>query len=219
MKKIKRFFTFCFVIILFVAGFEVKLGYDKYSEALLKKSLDSAILDITSKKNFTPYDEIPEIYFKAVVATEDKRFYFHNGFDCIGTFRAIIRDVKEKELLEGGSTITQQLAKNMYFQGDRTLTRKIAEIFMAVQIEKKLEKKEILELYVNGIYYGSGYYCIYDASMGYFKKKPKNMTDDECTLLAGIPNAPSIYSPKNNPKLAKKRQEKVIECMKECGFY
>jgi len=120
--------------------------------------------------------------------------------------------------LEGGSTISQQLAKNLYFPQDNTLERKIAEVFMALKIEREYEKKDVLEFYVNGIYYGSGYFCIYDAAQGYFNKKPIDMSDDECTLLAGIPNAPSVYSLDVNPDLARQRQEKVIECMLECRY-
>ena len=89
---------------------------------------------------------------------------------------------------------------------------------MAMKIEREYEKEDVLELYVNGIYYGSGYYSIYDASMGYFDKEPKDMTDYECTLLVGIPNAPSIYSLDNRPTLAKQRQGKVIECMVEVEY-
>lgn len=218
MKKIKRIILLLVIIAICICGYEVKLGYDKYVDALSVKSLDVAIEEIMSKPHYTVYDDIPIIYFNAVVATEDRRFYKHNGFDIIGTTRALLRDIREKELLEGGSTISQQLAKNMYFPKDDTLQRKIAEVFMALKIEREYDKEEILEFYVNGIYYGSGYYCIYDAAKGYFNKKPIDMTEDECTLLAGIPNAPSVYSLDTNPDLAKKRQEKVIECMKECGY-
>jgi len=218
MKKIKRIILLLVVVAICICGYEVKLGYDKYIDALSVKSLDVAVEEIMSKPHYTVYDDIPIVYFNAVVATEDRRFYKHNGFDIIGTTRALLRDIKEKELLEGGSTISQQLAKNMYFPKDDTLQRKIAEVFMALKIEREYEKEEILEFYVNGIYYGSGYYCIYDAAKGYFNKKPIDMTEDECTLLAGMPNAPSVYSLDANPDLAKKRQEKVIECMKECGY-
>lgn len=124
-------------------------------------------------------------------------------------------DIKEMSLKEGGSTITQQLAKNMYFPLDNTLERKIAEILTAFKIEKEYSKDEILELYFNCIYYGSGYYGIYDAAQGYFGKVPSKMTAYEATLLAGVPNAPSVYSPKVNPELAHKRQEKVISTMLE----
>ncbi len=120
--------------------------------------------------------------------------------------------------MEGGSTISQQLAKNLYFPQDDTLQRKIAEIFMAMKIEREYNKEDVLELYVNGIYYGSGYYCIYDASKGYFGKIPKDMTDYECTLLVDIPNAPSVYSIDVNPDLAHQRQEKIVDCMVELEY-
>ena len=89
---------------------------------------------------------------------------------------------------------------------------------MALKIEREYEKEDVLEFYVNGIYYGSGYYCLYDASHGYFNKEPKELTDYECTLLVGIPNAPSIYSLDVRPDLAKQRQEKVLNCMVECEY-
>lgn len=161
---------------------------------------------------------MPDIYYKALIAVEDRRFYKHSGFDIIGSTRAIWNDIKAREPLEGGSTISQQLAKNIYFPHDNTLQRKIAEIFMALKIEREYEKEEILEFYTNGIYYGSDYYSIYDASMGYFDKEAKDMNDYECTLLVGIPNDPSVYSLNVRPDLAKQRQEKVIECMVEVEY-
>lgn len=218
MKKIKRFLVFILVILLAVGGIQIKGGYDKYQAALVEKPLESAIAELQSKENYTAYEEIPKIYFEALVATEDRRFYKHNGFDIIGTARAIYNDIKAWELLEGGSTISQQLAKNLYFPQDNTAQRKIAEIFMAMKIEREYEKEDILEFYVNGIYYGSGYYCIYDAAQGYFNKTPLEMTDYECTLLVGIPNAPSVYSLNVNPELAYQRQDKVIDCMVELEY-
>ena len=161
---------------------------------------------------------MPKIYFDALVAVEDRRFFSHNGFDVIGTTRAIYRDIKHRQLLEGGSTLSQQLAKNLYFPKDNTPIRKIAEIFMALEIERTYSKNEILEFYVNAVYYGSGYYCIYDASQGYFGKPPSEMNSYECTLLSGIPNAPSVYSLNVNPDLARLRQEKVVNCLVECGY-
>jgi len=114
---------------------------------------------------------------------------------------------------EGGSTITQQLAKNVYFTQEKKMTRKIAEIFMAIEIEKQCSKEEIFELYVNTSYFGDGYYCVKDASEGYFDKEPAEMNLYECTLLAGIPNAPSVYAPTKNPELARQRQGQVIRKM------
>ena len=218
MKKIKRLFLFCVFALVIFSGVQIRCGYNKYIEVLESRTLNEVITELQNKENYTKYEDVPEIYFKALVAVEDRRFYLHNGFDILGTLRAIYNDIKAKKLLEGGSTISQQLAKNLYFPQDDTLTRKIAEVFMAMKMEKEYEKEDVLELYVNGIYYGSGYYSIYDASMGYFDKEPKDMTDYECTLLVGIPNAPSIYSLDNRPDLAKQRQGKVIECMVEVEY-
>ena len=218
MKIIKRVLLLLVIILLVVAGVQIKSGYDKYKTALDEKPLETVIAELQGKENYTKYEDIPKIYFDALIAVEDRRFYKHNGFDIIGTSRAIYNDFKAREWIEGGSTIAQQLVKNMYFPDDRTLQRKIAEIFMALKIEREYEKEDVLEFYVNGIYYGSGYYCIYDASMGYFDKKPSDMNEYECTLLVGIPNAPSIYSLKVNPVLAHKRQDKVLECMVELDY-
>ena len=218
MKTIKRLLWLFLIIVVIVAGVQIKGGYDKYQQALADRPLNEVLEELQNKDNYTQYEDVPEIYYKALVAVEDRRFYTHNGFDIIGTTRAIYNDIKANELLEGGSTISQQLAKNLYFPKDNTLQRKIAEIFMAMKIEREYEKEDVLEFYVNGIYYGSGYYSIYDASVGYFDKEPKDMTDYECTLLVGIPNAPSVYSLNNRPDLAKQRQKKVIECMVEVEY-
>ena len=218
MKTIKRILLLCLIVLVVVFAVQIKGGYDKYKNALIERPLDEVIVQLQDKENYTKYDDVPKIYYKALVAVEDRRFYSHKGFDIVGTTRAIYSDIKAKKLLEGGSTISQQLAKNLYFPKDNTLQRKIAEIFMAMKIENEYEKKDVLEFYVNGIYYGSGYYSIYDASMGYFGKEPKDLTDYECTLLVGIPNAPSVYSLDVRPDLANKRQKKVIECMVDVGY-
>ena len=218
MKTIKRLLWLFLIIVVIVAGVQIKGGYDKYQQALADRPLNEVLDELQNKDNYTQYEDVPEIYYKALVAVEDRRFYKHNGFDVIGSARAIYNDIKAWELLEGGSTISQQLAKNLYFPQDNTLRRKIAEIFMAMKIEREYEKEDVLEFYVNGIYYGSGYYSIYDASIGYFDKEPKDMTDYECTLLVSIPNAPSVYSLNNRPDLARQRQKKVIDCMVEVEY-
>ena len=218
MKTIKRLLWIILIVLVIVAGVQIKGGYDKYQQALAERPLTDVLEELQGKENYTQYERVPEIYYKALVAVEDRRFYKHNGFDIIGTTRAIYNDIKANELLEGGSTISQQLAKNLYFPQDNTLQRKIAEIFMAMKIEREYEKEDVLEFYVNGIYYGSGYYSIYDASKGYFGKEPKDMTDYECTLLVGIPNAPSVYSLDVRPDLAEQRQKKVVECMVDVEY-
>lgn len=217
-KRVRNLFLLVIIAAVVICGYEIKKGYDKYIFAIQECPIESAISELQAKEHYTAYDDVPEIYYKALVAVEDRRFYKHKGFDIIGTARAVYNDIRAWDLLEGGSTISQQLAKNLYFPQDNTLERKIAEIFMAADIEKHYDKQQVLEFYVNGIYYGSGYYCIYDAAEGYFQKKPIEMSDNECTLLAGIPNAPSVYSLDVRPDLAKQRQEKVVECMVEVKY-
>jgi membrane peptidoglycan carboxypeptidase len=161
--------------------------------------------------------DIPVYLQNAFIAMEDHRFYRHGGIDVFRTAKAAALRLVGKGGF-GGSTITQQLAKNQFFTQKKQLTRKVAEIFMVQEIEKLYEKEEILELYMNSIYYGDGYYCIADASMGYFGKLPWQMNAYECTLLAGIPNAPSVYAPTVNPELAAQRQQQVISDMVRWGY-
>ena len=218
MKIIKKLILFIILVLIVVVGIYTASGYAMYKEALAAIPIDVKIEEIKSKKNYTTFDNLPKTYIDAVIAVEDNRFYKHNGVDVIGIARAIINDIRAGELKEGGSTITQQLAKNIYFTQSRELTRKIAETFMALRIERECSKEEIFELYVNTSYFGDGYYCVGDASQGYFGKDPIDMTDYESTLLAGIPNAPSIYAPTNNFELATQRQRQVINRMVECEY-
>lgn len=218
MKWIKRLFLTVLLIFAGMGGLLTYQGYQQYQSACTRLPLAEAVEDIRTQEHFTPIEEIPEFYQEAVIAVEDHRFYEHKGVDIIGIARALLRDISAKQWLEGGSTLTQQLAKNIYFPEDHTPQRKIAELFAAKAIEESYTKTEILELYVNAIYYGSGYYNLYDASVGYFGKAPAEMTEYECTLLAGIPNAPSVYSPDVNPDLAEQRQEQVVAAMVDCGY-
>ena len=219
MKKVIKkilFVVFILVIIAVSIGLVVvQSGYNMYKEALEQVSLNDKIESIREKDNYTKIEDVPQIYIDAVISVEDHRFYKHNGIDLISIGRATINDIKEWDFVEGGSTITQQLAKNIYFTQEKQITRKIAEVFMAFDIEKNYEKDEILELYLNTSYYGDGYYTIKEACNGYFNKELNEMTDYECILLAGIPNAPSIYAPTKNPELAKQRQRQVMNKMIE----
>ena len=156
---------------------------------------------------------MPEDYLNAVVSVEDRRFYNHGAIDFRSIARAIYVNIKNFELREGGSTLTQQLAKNIYFIELDPFPRKLAEIFMAFEIEKNYSKDEILELYVNTSYFGDGYYGIKEACNGYLDKEPKEMNLDESTMMAGIPNAPSVYAPTKNPDLTRSRQGHVLETM------
>ena len=184
-----------------------------YREALNNKSVLEKVEEIESKKEYVYFKDLPKDYIKAVIAVEDHRYYEHGAIDVISITRAIINNVKAKKLIEGGSTITQQLAKNIYFTQDRKLERKIAEIFIAYEIEKELDKDKIFELYVNTNYFGNGYYGIGNASHGYYDKEPSKLNLYECTMLAGVPNAPSVYAPTVNPELAERRRQIVVEAM------
>lgn len=194
-------------------------GYHMYQEAVSRESLEHKVASIRSKENYTSIRQLPEIYVDAVLSVEDHRFYSHPGIDILATGRAAFNDIRAMAFVEGGSTITQQLAKNLYFTQDKELERKAAELFVARDLEKNYSKDEIFELYVNSIYYGNGYYCVGDASLGYFGKVPDDMTDYESTLLAGIPNAPSCYAPTVSPELAAKRQKQVVERLVKYGYF
>lgn len=217
MKLLKKLLAFMILLFLIACGYLGYKGYQEYETALSAMSMEEMEQKIQSIGNYTKLEELPETYVKAVLAVEDKRFYRHFGIDLIATCRALVNDIKAMAPVEGGSTITQQLAKNQYFSQEKKVTRKIAELFMAFKMEQSFTKDQILEMYVNSIFFGNNYYCVGDASIGYFGKLPAQMNDDECTMLAGIPNAPSVYNPVVNPELARQRQQQVIRKMERCG--
>lgn len=168
------------------------------------------------EKNIRPYvmlEDMPNALIQAVIAVEDSRFYSHDGYDMNSIARAAFVNVEAGEIEEGGSTITQQLAKNLFLSQEQSFTRKIEELLLAVNIEEHFSKRKILELYLNTIYFGSNFYGISAAAEGYFGKEPKDLTTAESAMIAGLPNAPSLYSPYVNFMLAKKRQLVVIDAM------
>lgn len=201
-----------------VAGVFTYKGYKMYSAAVAKKTVLQMAEEIRSDEHFVTYDELPEFYVNAVTAVEDRYFEKHGGVNYASIARALIHDLKTGSLEQGGSTITQQLAKNQFFSQEKTAERKFAEVFAAYDIEAQLSKHEIFELYVNSIYFGSNYYGIYDAAMGYYGKEPADLTDYECAVLAGIPNAPSVYSLGNSPELAAQRADQVLDAMADAGY-
>lgn len=220
MKKFLKFLFFG-ILIAFIAigGIFTYQGYNMYKKAIDEISIEEKIKQIKdSVSDYVEYNQIPQDYINAVVAVEDRRFFKHNGIDLISIGRAVLKDIMERKLVEGGSTITQQLAKNTYFTQRKEFTRKIAEIFTAFEYERVCTKEEIFELYVNTIYYGDGYYCISDATRGYFDKNIEELDLYEITLLAGIPNAPSVYAPTKNPELAKQRQNQVLKKMVKYNY-
>lgn len=235
---------FFFAIILALALF---FGYGVYKEYLPKESVenfeknaseklnpDNIPVDIkkvtrlfyleeelAQKKaapNWVSLEQIPLFMQQAIISVEDRRFYEHGAFDASAIMRAILVNIQSGEIVEGGSTITQQLAKNLFLNNEQTLARKAEEALYGVIIEHRLSKEEILEAYLNTIYFGAGAYGIKEASETYFAKQPAQLTLAESSMLAGLPASPSVYSPKSNPDLAKERQAVVLETMVKNGF-
>ncbi len=170
-------------------------------------------------ENRTPVrlDDVPDILIKALIATEDRRFYSHHGIDFQGIFRAFIRNVRARRIIEGGSTLTQQLAKVLFLTPERSYIRKIKEMVLALKIEQRYTKREILGLYLNQIYFGSGAYGIEAAARTYFGKPAKELTLAECAMLAGLPRSPKYYSPFRSPESARRRRAHVLRRLVETG--
>ncbi|MDM7938109.1 MAG: PBP1A family penicillin-binding protein [Cyanobium sp. CZS 48M] len=165
-----------------------------------------------------PSGQMPELVKEAFVAAEDRRFYQHGGVDPTGIARAMVRNLSRGSVEEGASTITQQLARTVFLSQDRTLIRKLKEAALAGKLERQLTKQQILEQYLNYVYLGSSAYGVADAAWIYFSKTPDQLTLPEAALIAGLPPAPSVYSPLVNPELALQRRSVVLERMKEAGF-
>lgn len=162
--------------------------------------------------------QVPKQLQDAFVAVEDNRFYEHSGVDPRGIARALYTNIRGHGVAEGGSTITQQLAKNAYLTQERTLTRKVQEVFLALQLERQYTKKEILEMYLNQIYFGQGAYGVQAAAQTYFGKDVEDLDLNECAMLAGIPKSPNYYSPLNNLQAAQERKSVVLDQMEKYGY-
>ena len=219
MKLAKKIILITIAIITILVVIFGLGGYNYYNKAVSQKPLADKVKEVQSSENFIKYNDLPKNLIDETVAVEDHRFWDHGTVDPISLARAIFSNIKAGEAVEGGSTITQQVSKNLYFMDDKyNRDRKVAELIMSSKLEKSYSKQEIFELYVNTIYYGNGYYGIKAAAKGYFNKEPKDLTLDECTLLAGVPNAPSKYAPTVNIELCKNRQDKVIRSMVKYNY-
>ncbi|NCC21303.1 MAG: PBP1A family penicillin-binding protein [Alphaproteobacteria bacterium] len=165
-----------------------------------------------------PIEDLPSNLLYAVMAVEDRRFYEHGGIDPVGIVRAAAVNLARRGVVQGGSTITQQLAKNLFLSHERTLKRKIQEVMLALWLEHELTKDEILTAYLNRVYFGSGAYGIEAAANTYFDKHASELSLRESALIAGLLKAPSRYSPLNNPELADKRADIVLAAMRDAGY-
>lgn len=214
---VRNFILRLFLLLLFItaaigAFFGVQ-GYRMYQEAISQTTIEERVEAVRAREDFTEYSEMSDFYIHAVISVEDHRFMDHPGIDPIAVVRALWTDIRERSFIEGGSTITQQLAKNMLFTQEKTIERKAAEVFAVLGMEEKYSKEEIFELYVNTACFGSGYDGICAAAAGYFGKLPSEVTNYEAAMLAGIPNAPSDYSPDISMELASQRVVQVLQSM------
>jgi penicillin-binding protein 1A len=170
------------------------------------------------RRGYVRLDRLPPYLPQAVIATEDRRFYNHLGVDPIGLLRASVRNVAAGTVVQGGSTITQQLAKNLFLKPDRTFGRKLEEAMYAIWLERRFTKEEILELYLNRVYFGGGTYGVEAAARRYFGRSARSVTLNQAALLAGLLKAPSRYAPTRNVELASARVDVVLNNMVDAGF-
>jgi penicillin-binding protein 1A len=236
VKKQSRFrFIRIIVVLLFVIGAGLGFGYifaafqslptvsNNMRPAASSQIFDSKgklLTTLHSEENRLPIDinKVPQNLQNAFIAAEDARFYDHIGVDPRGIFRALWANMTNRGIAQGGSTITQQLAKNAFLTQEQTLKRKIQEAMLAIEIERKYSKKEILEMYMNQIYFGQGAYGIQTAAKVYFDKDVEQLTLPQCAVLAGLPQSPNYYSPFNNLNASKERQGVVLDQMEKYGY-
>lgn len=194
---------------------EAQTLQEKWNDvAHFKPALESRV----HRDKFVPYDKIPDLLKKGIIATEDRRYYDHGAIDLIGVGRAAFTNYMAGETVEGGSTIAQQTVKNIFLSNERTMTRKVEELALAVQLEHNYTKDQILELYLNTIYFGHGAYGVGEASRTYFGKEPKDLDLSQCAMLAGLPQAPSAYDPIAHPQEGAKRMTTVLALMAQEGY-
>ncbi len=213
MKCIKKILKIMLILLLVLTIGGIGFGYATYQHTINTYPIEETVTTLQNNEYYTSFDQISPTFLDAIVAIEDHRFYKHGAVDFIGLGRALITNFVSGDIEQGGSTITQQLAKNLFLDKTQTLERKIKEMFLAYELERLYTKEEILELYVNAIYYGDGNTGIAMASQNYFNKAPKDLTFNEATLLAGLPQAPSAYALSSHYDAALKRQSKVITAL------
>ena len=218
-KFIRKLFLIFLLIFVIVMTTLLSQGYVRYEREIKNKPLDQAVDEYRNKENYVEFEDIDDDFVKAVISVEDKRYFDRKGYDIIALFRALYHDFLAKDIVEGGSTISEQIAKNLYLGGYvNGMEEKMAEIYLMLDLEKHYSKQELFALYANMNYYGDGYYGIYDASMGYYHNSPSDLSLAKAAMLAGIPNAPSIYQLSSGYELAKERQEWVLYTMLNNGY-
>jgi len=194
-------------------------GYLLYRDVIGSRDVFGEIEDIRSRETYVGIDFLPRLYIDGVVIVEDRAFYTHGGLDYGAIAKAIVHNAASFSLSYGGSTITQQLAKNLFFTSEKKIERKAAEVFMVRLLEEHFTKRELLELYVNVIDFGSGCTGILEASFFYYGKHPEALSPEECAMLIGIPNSPECYSPLKDPVAAEEKKAFVISRLEKYGVW
>lgn len=222
LLKLFVFFSF-FICILFtfIYGYiklSPKMDLKKTNNIVLYDKDDNAFFKGNGSKEWISLNLIDKDLINATISIEDKRFFSHNGFDYIRIIKSMYKNIKNGNIVEGASTISQQYARNLYLNFDRNWSRKIKEAWLALKLEINYSKEEILEGYLNSINYGNGVMGIQNASKYYFNKSAENLTLAEASMLAGIPGSPQEYSPINNEKSAKERQRVILDTMVKNGY-
>jgi len=198
-KVISR--TLLLVVMIAVVGIGIKStpiaieGYKMYKDAVKETSLNTAIAAARNDEAYVTIDQISDSFLEEVIESEDKRFYSHKGIDLVATARAMLHNVEAGSFLEGGSTITQQLAKNLYFSFEKQYERKVAELFVAMDIERMLSKDEILELYCNIAYFGEGCYGVKEAADHYYGVEAADLSNEQADALVWTLKSPNNYNP------------------------
>ena len=205
----------CVIFLICVIGIVAYLGiiYNEVNTEIKAGKIEKTVDSIRERNTYVKKEKIDKLYLKAVVAAEDRSYYSHGAVDIMGFSRAMYNNIISLKLKEGGSSITQQLSKNIFLDQKTELERKIKELFYAIELEKRYSKDDILELYVNTSYFGAGYYGIGPATKGYYDKTPEKLNLNEIAFLAGVPNAPSVYNPYEHYELALQRRNIVLRKM------
>ena len=215
MKKfLKKIIIRLLVVILLLSSAIWFIGYREYQRVMEEVPLAEIVEDYQHQDYYLNYDEIPPIFLDAIVAVEDERLYTRTTtLDPEAVLRAVWVNLKNFDLLQGASTIPQQTAKNLYYGHETSIIRKVSEYYITKDLLENYSKDEILTLYINIIYYGNGAIGLYEAAQNYFALDPFLLNEGELTLLAGLPQAPSVYDLTQNFNLAKQRQIQVLDRM------
>lgn len=216
-KRIRHFIVkliiMLVVISLVLVSLLLKQGYDLYQDKVEQLPIAFALQQIKDSDDYVDYNSLPLDYVNAVISVEDHRYFYRKGVDTVSIIKALWDNFTNKKIVRGGSTITQQLAKNIYFDMSQTIDRKVAEIFFVNDMESKYSKEELFAYYVSIIYFGDNYYGIKDAALGYLNKDYQDLTVCESALLAGLPQAPSVYQLSNNDERTYQRYLQVLAAM------